>query len=83
MATYSIEEAKARLSELVDKALEGEDVTITRDAKPVAELRPKVSDAGRRPPPQLINEIAARAKTRPRLGENAVDIIRRMRDERE
>jgi prevent-host-death family protein len=83
MATYSIEEAKALLSELIDKALAGERVTITRDGKPVAELRPKMSAVGRRPLPQLISEIAARAKTRPRLGENAVDIIRRMRDERE
>lgn len=83
MATYSIEEAKALLSELIDKALAGEDVTITRDGKPAAELRPKMSAAARRPPPQLVSEIVARAKTRLRLGENAVDIIRRMRDERE
>ena len=83
MATYSIEEAKARLSELIDKALAGEGVTITRDGKPVAELRPKMSAAVRRPPPRLANEVAARAKTRPSLGENAVDTIRRMRDERE
>ncbi len=83
MATYSIEEARARLSELIDKALAGEGVTITRDGKPVAELRPKTSAAVRRPPPRLANEIAARAKTRPRLSGNAVDLIRRMRDERE
>ena len=83
MATYSIEEAKALLSELIHKALAGEGVTITRDGKPVAELRPTMSATVRRPSPRLINEIAARAKTRPRLGENAVDIIRRMRDEPE
>src|SRR5271166_1099832 len=66
MATYSIEEAKALLSELIDKALAGEGVTITRDGKPVAELRPTMSATVRRPSPRLINEIAARAKTRPR-----------------
>ncbi len=59
MATYSIEEAKALLSELIDKALAGEGVTIMRDGKPVAELRPTMSATVRRPSPRLINEIAA------------------------
>ncbi len=82
MATYSIAEAAARLSELIDKAVAGEGVTIARDGKPVAELRATKSGAGRAPP-RLDHGIAARAKTRPRLEENAVDIVRRMRDERE
>ena len=83
MATYSIAEAKARLSELIDKAIAGEDVTITHYGKPVAELKPKIAAGGKRRPRELLNEIVARAKMRPRLGENAVDVIRRMRDERE
>jgi prevent-host-death family protein len=82
LAKYSIEEAKARLSELIDKAIAGEDVTITRDGKPAARLTAAVVTA-KRPSAELLNAIAARAKTRPRLGESAVDIIRRMRDERE
>ena len=71
------------MSELIDKAVAGEGVTITRDGKPVAELRAKTSGAVRRPPPQLVNEVVARARMRPSLGEQAVDIIRRMREERE
>jgi antitoxin (DNA-binding transcriptional repressor) of toxin-antitoxin stability system len=39
MATYSIEEAKKLLSELIDKALAGEDVRIARDGEPVVQLR--------------------------------------------
>jgi prevent-host-death family protein len=39
MGTYSVAEAKNRLSVLIDKAIEGEEVVITRHGKPVAELR--------------------------------------------
>ena len=38
MATYSVAEAKNRLPALIDKAIEGEQVVITRHGKPVAEL---------------------------------------------
>ena len=40
MSTYSIAEAKQRLPSLIDEAIEGKPVVITRDGKPVAELRP-------------------------------------------
>ena len=40
MSTYSVADAKARLPRLIDKALAGEAVVITRHGKPVAELRP-------------------------------------------
>jgi prevent-host-death family protein len=39
-AYVNIAEAKARLSELVDKAASGEEVLIARDNKPVARLVP-------------------------------------------
>lgn len=38
MATVSSKDAKARFSELIDKAIKGEFVTITRHGKPVAAL---------------------------------------------
>ena len=41
MASYSVADAKKRLLSLIDKALEGEQVVITRHGKPVAELRPR------------------------------------------
>jgi prevent-host-death family protein len=46
MSTYSIAQAKIHLSRLVDEALEGKQVTITRHGKPVVELWPAAS-AGR------------------------------------
>jgi prevent-host-death family protein len=40
MARYNIAEAKARFSELVDKAIAGEEVVIARDYKPLLRLVP-------------------------------------------
>jgi prevent-host-death family protein len=80
MATYSIAEAKDQLSKLVRQAEEGEDVAITRHGKVVAHLRSALERPHRRTSREFIEQLAERAKSRPRVGENAVDIIRRMRD---
>ena len=40
MPTYSVADAKAGLPALINRALAGEEVVITRHGKPVAELRP-------------------------------------------
>ncbi|MGH7088309.1 MAG: type II toxin-antitoxin system Phd/YefM family antitoxin [Stellaceae bacterium] len=40
MNDYKLTDAKERLGELIDRALGGEGVVITRDGRPVAELRP-------------------------------------------
>jgi len=40
MGNYSVADAKAGLPRLIDKAMAGEEVIITRHGKPVAELRP-------------------------------------------
>ena len=40
MANHSVVEAKNRLSELIDRALKGESVVITRHGHPVIELKP-------------------------------------------
>jgi len=37
---YSTYEAKAKLSELLDRVQEGESITITRRGEPIAEVRP-------------------------------------------
>ena len=81
MSTYSVAQAKTQLSKLIDEALAGETVTITRHGKPAAELRapalvkkPAI-DIG-----QLLDDIAARRKLRPTLDESGVDVIRKMRD---
>lgn len=50
MSQFNIAEAKSRFSELVQKALTGEDVVIARDNKPILRLVP-VNDRkkGRQP----------------------------------
>jgi prevent-host-death family protein len=40
MSTYSVAEAKARMSELLDRAEKGEKVVISRRGHPVVELAP-------------------------------------------
>jgi prevent-host-death family protein len=40
MGTHSVAEAKNRLPELIDRALNGEGIVITRHGRPVVELRP-------------------------------------------
>ena len=40
MTAYSVAEAKNTLPKLIDRALQGEEVVITRHGKPVAELKP-------------------------------------------
>ena len=48
MATYGVAQAKNVLPKLIDLALEGEEVVITRYGKPVAELR-AIGDASAKP----------------------------------
>jgi prevent-host-death family protein len=47
MSTHSVAEAKNKLPELIDRALKGEAIVITRHGHPVAELRP-IPAPGRR-----------------------------------
>jgi len=46
VATYTEAEARDRLPELIDRALAGEKVVITRNGRPVVELRPVGVEAG-------------------------------------
>src|ERR1700758_5496347 len=46
MSTYSVADAKNNLPRLIDQALQGEHVVITRHGNPVVELRP-VQKTGR------------------------------------
>ena len=40
MSTQDVAEAEHNLSDLIDQALRGEAVVITRDGRPVAEIKP-------------------------------------------
>lgn len=81
MPSYPLSTAREELSRLIDQAQSGEVVTITRDGKPVAELRAFDIAPKLRSSVHLIDDIAARAKLRPWVGKSAADILREMRDE--
>ena len=77
MGNVSIADAKAHLSELVDRAAGGETVQITRRGKPVAQI------VAAEVPRKRIDVAAVRAMvaTMPKQKEPAGEFIRRMRDE--
>lgn len=49
MSQFNISQAKSRFSELVDKALLGEEIVISRDNKPLLKLVPVGSSIRRMP----------------------------------
>lgn len=77
MTTVSLAQAKARLSELLDKVEAGEEVIVTRHGKAVA----RISQAAKPKKPIDFDRLAAFRATMPNLGEPSVDIIRKLRDE--
>lgn len=76
MDSYSIADAKARLSELVDRVDAGETVEITRRGKLVARLEPPQ----RKRKPFDFKGLKALTDSMPKSEQNAVDIVREMRD---
>jgi prevent-host-death family protein len=73
MTAYSVADAKNTLPKLIDKALAGEEVIITRRGKPVAELRPA-------PRPVMPSKgahewLRARTRARPSVGLTSVQIL--------
>lgn len=81
MSTYSVAEAKNNLSKLIDLALKGERVTITRHGAPVVELR--AAQKAPRPITQAdLDWLEANAirPIRP-ISEDGGALVSRMRDE--
>jgi prevent-host-death family protein len=79
MSTHSVAEAKNQLSRLIDRALKGEPVVITRHGHPVVELKAVKS-----------RDLAARDAELRRIEENRVKVrgnidpvalVRQIRDE--
>lgn len=73
MTTYSVAEAKNRLPKLIDKALEGEEVVITRRGKPVVELRPAAARA--KSIAEMDAWLDARTRSRPGVGLTSLQIL--------
>jgi prevent-host-death family protein len=82
MGAYSIAQAKQQLESLVEQALTGEVVTITRDGQPVATLNPTAPADARLPiDAEYLEWMRKRALARPSLGPDSVTLVREMRDE--
>ncbi len=80
MSTYSVADAKSGLPRLIDRALEGEEVIITRHGKAVAQLRP-VTGPSRKTPPATYAWLQARRKARKSVGLNSVDLLNQLYEE--
>jgi prevent-host-death family protein len=80
MSAHDIAEAEGKLSDLIDQALRGEAVVITRDGRPVAEIKAvKLRDRATREAEMAWLE-AHRVKLRGE-GIDAVELVSKMRDE--
>jgi len=76
MSTFSVAEAKAHLSELLERAEKGEEVVITRRGEPVAQLAPVRSA---KPGIDFARLRALRAAM-PKAKTPAAKLVRKMRD---
>ncbi len=77
MDTVNLAQAKARLSELLDKVEAGQEVVITRRGKAVAHLSPAIGP--KKPLP--LGELADFRASMPPLRRPSADLLREARDE--
>jgi len=75
MGTVTLVEAKAHLSELIDRVESGEEIVITRHGRPVAHLSAAVL------PKKPIRSLARFRAKIPRLRKPSSEILRELRDE--
>ena len=76
MDVISVADAKAHLSELIDRVEAGDSIDITRRGKPVARLT-AVARPRKRVDAALLQSLTA---TMPPQAEGAADLVRSMRD---
>lgn len=79
MSRYSVAEARNNLSNLIDRAIKGDDVVITRHGQPVVELR-RIAARGRSMTDEDMNWLRARRVGRKRPKMNAAQLVSQMRD---
>lgn len=84
MTEYSVAEAKAKLSELIDRAEKGEGVVITRHGRPVAEIRATHAQPAPRAMTKADLDRLAEQRSKIKVrkgGPDAVQMIRDLRKE--
>jgi prevent-host-death family protein len=74
MSVINLADAKAHLSELVDRVEAGDSIDITRRGKPVARLTAVTR------PRQRIDATLLQSLTMPPQAESSADLVRSMRD---
>jgi prevent-host-death family protein len=80
MSKHSIVEAKDQLSNLIDRAMRGEEVVITRHGHPVVELK-AVAAQGRAMTAADVDRLQARRVKLKAPDDDPRSIVERMRDE--
>jgi prevent-host-death family protein len=75
MSTISVAEAKAHLSELLDRVEAGEEVVITRRGKAIARL------SSVEPTREPLVSLADLRSSLPKVTKRSADIVRELRDE--
>jgi len=78
MTTHSVAEAKNQLSRLIDRALQGEPVVITRHGHPVVEIK-AVKPGPRHTPKEALAWLEGKRVKLP-AGVDVQAILRQMRD---
>jgi prevent-host-death family protein len=78
MGAFSVAEAKAQLSAIIEMVEAGETVTITKRGKPVVKMVP--ANALPIKPKMDLEELRKLRALTPMMKTNSVEIIRRMRD---
>ena len=82
MSTHSVAEAKSQLPQLIERALKGEAIVITRRGQPVVELKPLRPAPAPRPVTEAdIEWLKARRRGRTPAKTDAGTLISQMRDE--
>jgi prevent-host-death family protein len=82
MSAHSVAEAKNRLSELIDRALKGEEVVITRHGRPVAELK-RIPELAHPVSAADLDWLAERRIGRAPAAVDAGVLLSKLRDEQE
>ena len=80
MSHHSVVDAKNNLSELIDRALKGEDVVITRHGTPVVELKavPRIAKPVSH---ESLDWLAKRRASRPAVKVDSGMLMSRLRDD--
>jgi prevent-host-death family protein len=81
MSEHTVTEAEGRLSDLIDRALAGERVVITREGKPVVELKPVQERVVGPITAEALDWLAAHRVGSKPPKEDAGTLVSRMRDD--